>query len=150
LVPEGLGWFLGDPLGHGLSINEISIEVGLFFRIGLIVFVELIGVVLFDLGIGLLGFFAEGLIHFVAVHLVEALVVIDVAIEVRILHFLHLVVFSSIAVEAVFAVLTAEDTAGLFFGSGAVVDVDLVTVLLAEVLLGGIHVNAVVFSQSDP
>ena len=70
----------------------------------LIVFIELIRMILLDLcKILFAGVFAQGFIHFVAIHLIEALVVL-ISIDVSIEDWIFLdILFSPVSKETVFA-----------------------------------------------
>ena len=107
MISEGSSRFLGYPLCNSLSVNKVSIKVSFFFGVDLVVFIELVGMILLGLCKSLLaGVFAQRLVHFVAVHFVEALVVliILVSIDISIEDWIFFdILFSSVSEEAVFA-----------------------------------------------
>lgn len=107
MISEGSSGFLGYPLCDSLSVNKVSIKGSFFFGVDLVVFIELIGMILFGLcEVLFAGVFAQRFVHFKAIHLIEALVVliILVSIDVSIKDWIFLdILFSSVSEETVFA-----------------------------------------------
>lgn len=97
------------------------------------------------------GVFAQRFVHFVAVHLIEALVVLNVlvSVDVSIKDWIFLdIFFSSVSKETVFAGLAAKHPTGrLLFWSWIVVDVNLVPLLLKVNIFGGVHVHTIILCQ---